>query len=498
MKLGRLAESHAGAILHGPRDLDVAGLAYDSRAVERGFLFAALRGEKADGLDFAASAKRRGAVAILAERPPGIEIPWIEVGNARGALADLAAAFFSRPADRLALAGVTGTNGKTTTAFLIDAGLRHAGHTTGLLGTVETRIASRPKPASLTTPESLDLQRLLAEMVSEGVTHAALEVSSHALVQERVRGLRFKAAVFTNLTRDHLDYHQTMEAYAAAKARLFHWEGLRAAVINHDDAFGRALIAGTSAPLVLAYGLSERPADLPASVQWVGAASVQTTANGMSATLALGDERLPFATRIIGRHNLSNLLAVAAVLVAQGLSPAEIVVHLARLQPPAGRMACQGGDNAPLVVVDYAHTPDALTHILAALRDVTTARGGRLICVFGCGGDRDPGKRPEMGRAAALGADNVVVTSDNPRWETPDAIIAAIVDGAPGATVIEDRAEAIATIIAAAAAEDVVLLAGKGHEQTQEIRGQYYPFDDAMHARKALAAWRDHVPAEVR
>src|SRR5574343_666396 len=305
-------------------------------------------------------------------------------------------------------------------------------------------------------------------------------------------------AVFTNLTRDHLDYHQTMEAYAAAKARLFHWEGLRAAVINHDDAFGRALIAGTSAPLVLAYGLSERPADLPASVQWVGAASVQTTANGMSATLALGDERLSFATRIIGRHNLSNLLAVAAVLVAQGLSPAEIVVHLARLQPPAGRMACQGGDNAPLVVVDYAHTPDALTHILAALRDVTTARGGRLICVFGCGGDRDPGKRPEMGRAAAQGADHVVVTSDNPRWEVPAEIIRTMVAGVPDAQVIEDRAAAIASVIADAAEADVVLLAGKGHELDQEIRGQRYPFDDAAHARKALVLWATRAQSVAR
>jgi UDP-N-acetylmuramoyl-L-alanyl-D-glutamate--2,6-diaminopimelate ligase len=272
---------------------------------------------------------------------------------------------------------------------------------------------------------------------------------------------------------------------------------LRATVINYDDAFGQTLFANTTAKLVVGYGLSARPAALAKGVAWVGAESVQTTAQGMSATLVFGDERLPFATSIIGRHNLSNLLAVAAVLVTQGLAPAEIVVELAKLQPPAGRMACLGGHNAPLIVVDYAHTPDALANILAALRDVTRARGGRLICVFGCGGDRDPGKRPEMGRAAAEGADVVCITSDNPRREAAADILQAIAVGAPAARVIEDRALAIKQMIAEAAAEDVVLLAGKGHETEQEIRGQRYPFDDAVHAKTALAAWAANQLAGV-
>ena len=477
------------------------GVCADSRRIRAGDLYVAEVPESGARAVYARDALANGACAVLwaADLPLCVaefgSAPVIAVEGLHALVGPIAQQVYGHPSARLRVLAVTGTNGKTTVTQWLAQTMPGRCAVIGTLGAgyPEAMVAT-----GFTTPDAAQYAHLLADFVEDGATACAVEASSIGIEELRMAGSLVDCAVFTNLTRDHLDYHQTMEAYAAAKARLFHWEGLRAAVINHDDAFGRALIAGTSAPLVLAYGLSERPADLPASVQWAGAASVQTTANGRSATLALGDERLPFATRIIGRHNLSNLLAVAAVLVAQGLSPAEIVVHLARLQPPAGRMACQGGDNAPLVVVDYAHTPDALTHILAALRDVTTARGGRLICVFGCGGDRDPGKRPEMGRAAALGADNVVVTSDNPRWETPDAIIAAIVDGAPGATVIEDRAEAIATIIAAAAAEDVVLLAGKGHEQTQEIRGQYYPFDDAMHARKALAAWRDHVPAEVR
>ncbi|MFM8500976.1 MAG: Mur ligase family protein, partial [Fluviibacter sp.] len=272
---------------------------------------------------------------------------------------------------------------------------------------------------------------------------------------------------------------------------LFVWDGLRAAVINYDDAFGRTLLEKTTAKLVVGYGLSARPQVLPTAVGWVGAESVQTTAQGMSSTLVFGDERLVFTTRIIGRHNLSNLLAVAAVLLAQGLAPAEIVVELTKLQPPAGRMACLGGERAPLVVVDYAHTPDALANILAALRDVTQARGGKLVCLFGCGGDRDPGKRPEMGRVAAAGADEVCITSDNPRWEPAADILNAIAAGAPAARVIEERALAIQQVIAEAAAEDVVLLAGQGHETEQEIRGQRYPFDDAVHAKAALAAWNE-------
>lgn len=477
------------------------GVCADSRRIRAGDLYVAEVPESGARAVYARDALANGACAVLwaADLPLCTaefgSAPVVAVEGLHALVGPIAQQVYGNPSARLRVLAVTGTNGKTTVTQWLAQTMPGRCAVIGTLGAgyPEAMVAT-----GFTTPDAAQYAHLLADFVEDGATACAVEASSIGIEEARMAGSLVDCAVFTNLTRDHLDYHQTMEAYAAAKARLFRWEGLRAAVINHDDAFGCALIAETTAPLVLAYGLSERPSHLAASVRWVGAASVQTTANGMSATLVFGDERLPFVTRIIGRHNLSNLLAVAAVLVAQGLSPAEIVVHLARLQPPAGRMACHGGDNAPLVVVDYAHTPDALRHILAALRDVTTARGGRLVCVFGCGGDRDPGKRPEMGRAASLGADLVVVTSDNPRWETPADIIAAIVDGAPGATVIEDRAMAIATIVADAAAEDVVLLAGKGHEQTQEVRGQYFPFDDSAHARQALAAWRDHVLVEVR
>ena len=477
------------------------GVCADSRRIRAGDLYVAEVPESGARAVYARDALANGACAVLwaADLPLCVaefgSAPVVAVEGLHELVGPIAQQVYGHPSARLRVLAVTGTNGKTTiTQWLAQTMPGRC----AVIGTLGAGYPEAMVATGFTTPDAAQYAHLLADFVEDGATACAVEASSIGIEESRMAGSLVDCAVFTNLTRDHLDYHKTMESYAAAKARLFQWEGLRAAVINQDDAFGRELIAGTTAPLVLAYGLGERPLDLPASVRWVGAASVQTTANGMGATLVFGEERLPFATRIIGRHNLSNLLAVAAVLVAQGLSPAEIVVHLARLQPPAGRMACQGGENAPLVVVDYAHTPDALRHILAALRDVTLARGGRLICVFGCGGDRDPGKRPEMGRAASLGADKVVVTSDNPRWETPGDIIASIVTGASGATVIEDRAEAIATTVADAAARDVVLLAGKGHEQTQEIRGQYYPFDDAAHARKALAVWRDPVSVEVR
>lgn len=468
------------------------GVCADSRRVRAGDLFVAEVPESGARAVYARDALANGACAVLwAADLPLCEAEFgsaavVAVNGLHALVGPIAQQVYGNPSQQMRVLAVTGTNGKTTvTQWLAQTMPGRC----AVIGTLGAGYPDAMVETGFTTPDAAQYAHLLADFVEDGATACAVEASSIGIEEARMAGSVIDCAVFTNLTRDHLDYHQTMEAYAAAKAKLFAWEGLRAAVINYDDAFGQTLFANTTAKLVVGYGLSARPAALAKGVAWVGAESVQTTAQGMSATLVFGDERLPFVTSIIGRHNLSNLLAVAAMLVAQGLAPAEIVVELAKLQPPAGRMACLGGHNAPFVVVDYAHTPDALTNILAALRDVTRARGGKLVCVFGCGGDRDPGKRPEMGRAAAEGADVVCITSDNPRWEAAADILQAIAVGAPAARVIEDRALAIQQVIAEASAEDVVLLAGKGHETEQEVRGQRYSFDDAVHAQTALAAW---------
>ena len=468
------------------------GVCADSRRVRSGDLFVAEVPESGARAVYARDALANGACAVLwaADLPLCVaefgSAPVVAVNGLHALVGPIAQQVYGNPSQQMRVLAVTGTNGKTTvTQWLAQTMPGRC----AVIGTLGAGYPDAMVETGFTTPDAAQYAHLLADFVEDGATACAVEASSIGIEEARMAGSAVDCAVFTNLTRDHLDYHQTMEAYAAAKAKLFAWQGLRAAVVNHDDAFGCELIAKTTAKIVIAYGINVRPAALAMHVGWVGAESVQTTAQGMSATLVFGEERLSFSTRIIGRHNLSNLLAVAGVLVTQGLSPAEIVVELGKLQPPAGRMACYGGDHAPLVVVDYAHTPDALANILAALRDVTSARGGKLVCVFGCGGDRDPGKRPEMGRVAAQGADAVCITSDNPRWEVPGDILQAIAVGSPAARVIEDRARAIQQMIAEASAEDVVLLAGKGHETEQEIRGQRYPFDDAVHAKAALVAW---------
>ena len=469
------------------------GVCADSRRVRAGDIFIAEVPESGVRAVYARDALANGACAVLwaADLPLHAtefgSAPVVAVEGLHQLVGPVAQQVYGHPSQKLRVLAVTGTNGKTTvTQWLAQSMPGHC----AVIGTLGAGYPGVMVETGFTTPDAAQYAHLLADFVNDGATACAVEASSIGLEEGRMAGSRVDCAVFTNFTRDHLDYHGSMEAYAAAKARLFTWPDLRAAVINHDDALGRQLLQETTAPLVMAFGLSARPVDLPAGVQWVGAEDVAATARGLSATLVFGEERLPFTSRIIGRHNLSNMLAVSSVLVAEGLSPAEIIVRLGKLQPPAGRMACYGGPDEPLVVVDYAHTPDALSHILSALRDVATARGGRLICVFGCGGDRDPGKRPEMGRAATAGADIVCITSDNPRWEDADAILSAIAVEAPGAVRIADRAQAIAQMIAQADVADVVLLAGKGHESTQEIRGQRYPFDDAVHAQAALAARR--------
>ena len=473
--------------------LSPTGVCADSRRIRVGDIFVAEVAESGARAAYARDALTNGACAVLwsANLPLSTtefgSAPVVAVAGLHQLIGPLAQQVYGNPSGKLRVLAVTGTNGKTTvTQWLAQSMPGHC----AVIGTLGAGYPGVMVETGFTTPDAAQYAHLLADFVSDGATACAVEASSIGLEEGRMAGSDVDCAVFTNLTRDHLDYHGTMDAYAAAKARLFSWQGLRAAVINHDDAFGRQLLRNTAASMVLAYGLSERPADLPKSVQWVGAEHVAATAQGLSAELVFGEERCSFSTHIIGRHNLSNLLAVSAVLVTQGLSPAEIVSRLNKLQPPAGRMACYGGQQQPLVVVDYAHTPDALVHVLSALRDVAMARQGRLICLFGCGGDRDPGKRPEMGHAATAAADLVCITSDNPRWEDAETILSAIAEGAPNAIRIEDRAQAIAALIAQAGSTDVILLAGKGHESTQEIRGQYYPFDDAVHAQDALAAWR--------
>ena len=481
MRLSALAQAHEGAVLHGPGELEITGISYDSRLVNRGDLFAALPGAKEHGLEFAKSAKRRGAVALLSDRTPPFEFPWIEAGNPRAALADLAAAYFHGPAQSLRLAGVTGTNGKTTTAFLIDAALRHASKVTGLLGTVETRVAGRPKSASLTTPESVDLQRLLREMVDEGVTHASLEVSSHALVQERVRGLLFNAAVFTNLTRDHLDYHGGFEAYFEAKKLLFtqnlHPEG--AAILNLDDDHGRALAEMLRGRRTRTFGF-DRAADYHPE-------ELEISLQGMSFVCATPEGPVRVRSPLVGQFNVSNLLGAIGAAVALGLTPAEAASGVSSLEGVPGRMERVEAGQPFSVIVDYAHTDDALRNLLDTLRSLQPKR---IITVFGCGGDRDRSKRPLMGSVAAQRSDLVIATSDNPRSEPPNGILEEIAQGFRNHTtpfkLLADRREAIALALKSALPGDVVAIAGKGHEVTQTIREKKLPFDDRLVAKEIL------------
>jgi UDP-N-acetylmuramoyl-L-alanyl-D-glutamate--2,6-diaminopimelate ligase len=481
LDLGTLVKAHPQASLHGDASLNVTGLAYDSRQVAKGQVFAALRGVKADGMEFVKSAKRKGAVAVLSDRRPEEEIAWIDAADPRAALADLAAAYFGNPASKLRLAGVTGTNGKTTTAFLVDAGLRRNGRITGLLGTVETRIAGRPKDASLTTPESLDLQRLLSEMVNEGVTHASLEVSSHALVQDRVHGLLFQTAIFTNLTRDHLDFHKGFEEYFEAKRLLFtrhlHPEGM--AVVNVDDEHGRTLSLSLDDARCRTFGFESsayyRPEDLDISLR------------GMSFRCVSPGSSVEVRSPLVGLFNVSNLLGAFGALVALGLSPQEAATGVSSLEGVPGRMERVEAGQDFSVIVDYAHTDDALRNALDTLRSL---KPERVITVFGCGGDRDRSKRPLMGSVAAQRSDLVIATSDNPRSEPPEGILEEIAQGfknhATPFRLIADRREAIASALREARSGDVVVIAGKGHETTQTIRDKKLPFDDRLVAKEIL------------
>jgi UDP-N-acetylmuramoyl-L-alanyl-D-glutamate--2,6-diaminopimelate ligase len=472
-------------------DPQILGLDYDSRRVRPGWLFVATRGESTDGNRYVDAAIAQGAVAVVtdsAEEPRRDGIPWTVVPRGRRALAQLSANFYGQPATHLKLIGITGTNGKTTTSFLCESILRYSGNKTALIGTIEYRLPGAVRPAPHTTPESLELNQLFAQSVGAGATHAVMEVSSHALAQERVWGLRFEAAVFTNLTRDHLDYHRDMEAYFDAKSLLFQGNGAalpRAAAINMDDEYGRILAhsrAGDSEQ-VIRYGIEN--GDLRAM-------SIDLRPDGSSFDLVTAEGRVRIGTALIGTINVYNILAAAAATLACGCSLDEISGAIREFKQVPGRFEKVNRGQPFTVIVDYAHTDDALRNLTSIARDFVRrgSNGAHVITVFGCGGDRDRTKRPLMGEAAGRGSDFVVLTSDNPRNEDPDKIIA---DALPGLLktgvrhrVEQDRKKAIHLALKEAAPGDIVLIAGKGHEKVQITRDGTFPFDDVQVAQKEL------------
>jgi len=480
-----------------------AHLKLDSRDIEPGDVFVACPGLSSDGRLYIDKALALGASAVLFEAPANdaiqtaaAETPMLPVTGLRALLGELADTWYGRPSAALAVVAVTGTNGKTSSVQWIAHALSRNDKPCGTIGTLGAVLPDgRTLGGDLTTPDVLTVHRTLAAMRDAGAQAVAMEASSIGIEQGRLDGVRVALAAFTNLTRDHLDYHGTMERYEAAKARLFNWPGLTAAVVNADDEAGRRLIASMPAGMAMGYSLSDA-AEIPAAMR---ARDLQATSQGQIFTLVSPHGEAQIVTRLLGAHNVSNLLLVAGVLYKLGLPFAQIARELAATDPVDGRLQTvetvpvstqtTAGRGGPLVVVDYAHTPDALSRALTALRAVAVARSGRLICLFGCGGERDPGKRPEMGRIAAELADHVVVSSDNPRTESPESIVEQILAGIPAAAKADvqvDRARAIMQTIWSASPDDVVLLAGKGHETYQDIGGEKLPFDDREWARLAL------------
>lgn len=484
--------SAASELLARLTELGIAarGVADHSRLVRPGDVFLAYPGDYADGRLYIADALARGALAVIWQ--PGADFVWdtqwrvpnLPAENLRALAGPLAHMIHAYPSEGMSLIAVTGTNGKTTVTQWI---ARAYPRPCGIIGTLGVGFPGQLVDTGLTTPQATTLMRSLAEFRQQGATACALEASSIGIVEGRMNGAHVDVAVFTNFTRDHLDYHGSMEAYAAAKESLFHWPRLRLAVVNLDDPLGVKLARETGALKVLGYTLGEARQDIPAIVR---AENLIATPNGQRFTLSAPSGRARVETRLLGRFNVANLLAVAAVLVDAGLPIEEIAARLAELAPPPGRLERVGGEGEPLLAIDYAHTPDALENALTAMREVASARSGQLVALFGCGGDRDRGKRPLMGEIAARLADRVVITSDNPRGESPEAILKEIVVGAPAGEVIADRAVAIRRTVLGAAPEDVVLLAGKGHENYQEICGRRLHFSDIEQAEAALLARR--------
>jgi UDP-N-acetylmuramoyl-L-alanyl-D-glutamate--2,6-diaminopimelate ligase len=470
--------------------VSVTGLEYDSRQVRKDFLFFAFRGSRADGRTFAQDALARGACAVASDQPAPADFPgrWITVEHGRHALSTAARNFYGRPDERVLLTGITGTNGKTTTSYIVDAILREAGRVTGLIGTIEYRLAGQPRPAPNTTPESLDIVRFAAELEQRGGTHLTLETSSHALALGRVHGLRFHTAVFTNLTRDHLDFHQTMEEYAAAKRLLFvppEGPPPRWAVLNLDDPWTVSMLPAGGRTLL--YGLSPDAR--------LRAENVVSGFGGLRFDLVYEGARQPVESALVGRVNVLNILAAAGVGLSYGLDLASIARGIATCRAVPGRFERIDCGQPFLVAVDYAHTDDALRNLIQVARELAQ---GRVITLFGCGGDRDRTKRPLMGMAAAELSDFVVLTSDNPRSEDPlsimnDAMVGLRRFDTPHAAE-PDREKAIRRAIEEARPGDVVLLAGKGHETYQVLKDRTIEFDDRETAREVLRSFGYEKP----
>lgn len=484
MSCARLPE--AAAVLH-KLGAEIHALTADSRKAAAGVAFAAYPGSARDGREFIAQAIANGATAVLWEREhyqwdPAWNLPNLAVDGLRARIGEIAACVHGDPSAQLNLIGVTGTNGKTSVSHWIAQSLSLLGTPCAVIGTLGNGLPNKLAPSANTTPDAIELQAMLAGYLKAGAAACAMEVSSHGLHQGRVNGCQFKVAVLTNLTRDHLDYHGSMEAYAAAKSTLFVWPQLETAVLNLDDEFGLSLMRTTSASKVLGYG--ETRGDVRAEV-------IRVSHNGLHLKLNTPWGRSEIDASLLGRFNADNLMAALCALLASGVDLDSACRALGRVSPPAGRMQTLGGNGLPLVVVDYAHTPDALTKVLGTLRETIRQGEGRVLCVFGCGGNRDKGKRPLMGAVASNGADRVYVTSDNPRLEEPEAIIDDILEGMdPANTSTEpDRARAIFEAIGAAGPQDIVLIAGKGHEDYQDAGGEKRPFSDFDTARKALEAW---------
>lgn len=484
MNIKELLRDIPGLQVEGDAEVEISGLAYSSKLVQPGFLFAALRGEKKDGHEFVEEALSHGARAILSERPkpPNMKAVWIEVRDAREALALAAASFYGHPSLRMKVIGITGTKGKTTLTYLLESILLRAGFQPAVIGTINYRWSGKVIPAQRTTPEAPDLQRMMSEMLALGMTHCLIEVSSHALDLKRVWGIHFDVAVFTNLSAEHLDYHPSLEDYFETKKKLFFLNAKkRTAVVNLDDAWGKRLIS--ELPLTtVSYGLE------PAAI--IRGQDCRFTENGLKAEVDYPGGTMKICSHLLGKHNLYNILAAVATGLALNVPAATIKEGITDLKGVPGRLEKIDNKLGLKVFVDYAHTDIALRSLLEAVREL---KPHRILLVFGAGGDRDKGKRPRMGEVAAALADWTFLTSDNPRTEDPLAILAEIEQGfarsgSRAYAVIPDRREAIEAALASAKKGDAVLIAGKGHENYQIFKDRTISFDDAEVVRSILKA----------
>ena len=490
----------------------ISRLVTDSREIAPGDTFVAYPGGQVDGRNFIAQAIAQGANAVIWEAQHfswnnAWQVPNLAVSELRKHAGAIAHNVYSQPSQHLWMVGVTGTNGKTSCSHWLAQSFNALGRKAALIGTLGNGFPGALQPTLNTTPDAIRVHSLLTEYLRQDVQAVAMEVSSHALEQGRVNAVQFDVALLTNLSRDHLDYHGDMSSYAAAKRRLFDWQQLKYAVLNLDDAFGSELAEQLQDAEVetIGYGLTDQALQQAErlGMRMVFGGNLRMDARGLTVQVHSSWGGGELRSALLGRFNAANMLGTLAALLVSGVTLQDALRELAKLQAVAGRMQTLGGQGQPAVVVDYAHTPDALEKVLDALREVTLSAGGKLICVFGCGGDRDRGKRPMMGKVAAQRADVCIVTSDNPRSENPRDIIAAILPGIESGAaetngvyqVVEDRAQAIAQAIQAARANDTVLLAGKGHEDYQEINGVKMVFSDIVEAQRALSRWDKEVRA---